>query len=92
MVDEGLVRQIREALKSFWDEQSISVDGSSTSIDDLVAAMDSMTAVEALIAVEKIVGMELPSGQVIRRGGYNDQEHFISDLTTRVLTYVEEHS
>lgn len=91
-MDEGKVRQIKEALKAFWEEQSISVDGSSTSIDDLVAAMDSMTAVEALIAIEEIVGMDLPSGHVIRRGGYNDQEDFINELTARVLTYVEEHS
>lgn len=54
--------------------------------------MDSMTAVEALIAVEKIIGMDLPSGYVIRRGGYNDQEHFINDLTARVVIYVEEHA
>lgn len=92
MVDPNKVSQIRDALKSFWDEQSISVDGGSTSIDDLVAAMDSMTAVEALIEVEKIVGMDLPSGKVIRCGGYNDEADFIEDLTARVLTYVEEHS
>ncbi len=92
MADECEVRQIKEALLSFWKEQSVSIDGSSESIDDLVAAMDSMTAVEALIVVEKIVGIDLPSGHVIRRGGYNDQEHFINDLTNCVLTYVEEHS
>lgn len=51
-----------------------------------------MTAVEALIEVEKIVGMDLPSGKVIRCGGYNDEADFIEDLTARVLAYVEEHS
>lgn len=90
MVDSNTAGQIREALENFWDEQSLSIDEGSTSIDDLVAAMDSMTAVEVLVDVEKIVGMELPIAEVIRRGGYESQEQFIEDLTTRVLTYVEE--
>jgi len=83
--------EIRVALEKFWEEQAISVDGESTSIDDLVAAMDSMTAVEALIDVEKIVGMDIPVGSVIRRGGYDTKEQFLDDLTVRVRKYVEEH-
>lgn len=90
VVDSNTAGQIREALENFWKEQSLSIDEGSTSIDDLVAAMDSMTAVEVLVDVEKIVGMELPTAEVIRRGGYESQEQFVEDLTTRVLTYVEE--
>lgn len=83
--------QIRQALEDFWEAQAISADGGSTSVDDLVAAMDSMTAVEALVEVEKIVGMELPCGDVIRRGGYESKKQFVEELTARVLKYVKEH-
>lgn len=85
-----MVEQIRQALEKFWDEQSLSVESSSTSVDDLVAAMDSLTAVEALINVEKIVGLELPSGELIRRGGYDSATQFVAHLTDRVCKYVEE--
>lgn len=84
--------RIRAALEAFWAEQAMAFDGTPGSVDELVATMDSMTAVEALITIEQIVGMELPSGKVIRRGGYDNQAQFISDLTARVLRYVEEQS
>lgn len=91
-MDSNKVQQIREALEKFWQEQSLSVTSDSTSIDDLVAAMDSLTAVEALIDVEKIVGMELPSGDLIRRGGYDSATQFVAHLTERICQYVEEHT
>lgn len=87
-----MAERIRAALEEFWADQGVAFDGIPGSVDDLVAAMDSMTAVDALIKVEEIVGMELPSGKVIRRGGYDSQAQFIKDLTARVLRYVEEQS
>lgn len=90
MVDLNTENQIKEVLRNFWKAQSLDVDGASTSIDDLVAAMDSLTAVDALIEVERIVGMNLPTGNVIRRGGYDNEEQFVEDVTTRVLGYVKE--
>lgn len=88
-MDAEKVRQIEAHLNAFWDEQAIAVDADSTSIDDLVAAMDSKTAVEALIEVEDIVDMELPVGEVVRQGGYGSREEFIRDLTRSVVKYVE---
>jgi hypothetical protein len=88
-MDVEKVRQIDAHLNAFWDEQAIAVDADSTSIDDLVAAMDSKTAVEALIEVEDIVNMELPVGEVVRQGGYGSREEFIRDLTRSVVKYVE---
>lgn len=89
-MDAEKVRQIEAHLNAFWDEQAIAVDADSTSIDDLVAAMDSKTAVEALIEVEEIVDMELPVGEVVRQGGYRNREEFIRDLTRSVVKYVED--
>lgn len=83
---------IRAALEEFWAEQSISVDGESTSVDDLVAAMDSFTATEVLERIEEIVGIELPSGKVIRQGGYDTKDQFVDVLTARILDYVAKQS
>lgn len=92
MIESDTVDQVRQSLEKFWEEESLGLDAESTSIDGLVAAMDSMTAVSALIDIEKIVGMELPTGEVIRRGGYDSMQQFIDDLSTRVIQYVKEHS
>lgn len=92
MIDSDKVRQIQESLRNFWSEQSLNVGGPTASIDDLVAAMDSMTAVDALIDVEVIVGMELPVGEVIRTGGYANENQFVEHLTARVCKYVQEHT
>lgn len=91
MIDSDKVRQIQESLRRFWSEQSLDLGGAPASIDDLVAAMDSMTAVAALIDVEAIVGMDLPSGEVIRTGGYDNENQFVEHLTARVCKYVLEH-
>lgn len=90
MTDSSFEKQIRDALKQFWEEQSITVDDGSASVDDLVAAMDSMTAVDSLIQIERIVGMKLPVGEVIQPGGYKSEEEFIEGVTARVLKYAEE--
>lgn len=82
--------QIIAALEAFWAGQTLGTEGAET-VDDLVAAMDSFTASDALIDVEDIVGMELPTGEVIRRGGYESKDQFIYELTQRVLDYVAEH-
>lgn len=82
--------QIIAALEAFWAGQTLGGEGADT-VDDLVAAMDSFTATDALIDVEDIVGMELPTGDVIRRGGYESKDQFIYELTQRVMDYVAEH-
>jgi hypothetical protein len=78
------------ALEEFWAGQTLGEGGGET-VDDLVAAMDSFTASDALEEVENIVGMELPTGEVIRRGGYESKEQFVTLLTQKVLDYVAEH-
>lgn len=89
-MDIEKISEIKEYLNKFWEEQAISLDLDSTSIDNLVAAMDSPTAVEALIDIEDIVGMELPTGDVVRQGGYKSREEFIEELTRSIVKYVED--
>lgn len=87
-MDKELILKIKAHLNDFWDEQSILVDVESTSIDELVAAMDSKTAVEVLMDVEDMVEMELPVGDVIRQGGYQSREDFVEGLTESIVKYV----
>ena len=87
----GLEAAIQEELEKFWQAQAISVDAEGDNVDDLVAAMDSLTASEVLGALEELTGIELPSADLIRRGGYDNKEQFIRDLTTSVLDYAKEH-
>lgn len=82
--------QIIAALEAFWAGQTLGAEGGEN-VDDLVAAMDSFTASDALEEVESIVDMELPTGEVIRRGGYDSKDQFVQELTQKVLDYVAEH-
>jgi hypothetical protein len=85
-----LGESIAAALEAFWASQTLDPAGGAT-VDDLVAAMDSFTATDVLEEIEHIVDMELPTGEVIRRGGYDNKDQFIIELTAKVLEYVEEH-
>lgn len=85
-----LGEKIVSALETYWTSQTLD-SGNTESVDDLVAAMDSFTAADVLAEIEPIVGMELPTGEVIRRGGYDSKEQFVTLLTQKILDYVAEH-
>ena len=87
---EKLGETIAAALDAFWASQTLDADGVET-VDDLVAAMDSFTAAEVLAEVEGIVGIELPTGELIRSGGYDSKEQFVNELTKKIVDYVAEH-
>jgi hypothetical protein len=87
---EKLGETIASALEAFWASQTLDIGGAET-VDDLVAAMDSFTAADVLGDIEPIVGMELPSGEVIRRGGYDSKDQFVTVLTQKILEFVAEH-
>lgn len=87
---EELGEKIASALEAYWASQTLDAGGTET-VDDLVAAMDSFTAADVLEEIEHIVGMELPTGEVIRRGGYDSKDQFVTVLTQKILDYVEEH-
>jgi len=56
-------------------------------VDDLVAEMDSVTACEALERLETLLGIELPSGDLIKRGGYDSKDQFVDELSVAVADY-----
>ena len=84
--------KVASELEAFWAEQAGGLAASGDGVDDLVAAMDSFTATEVLEGIEKLVGMELPSGDVIRRGGYESKDQFVEELSARIVQYVAEHT
>ncbi|HLO96296.1 MAG TPA: hypothetical protein VK195_18460 [Burkholderiaceae bacterium] len=77
--------QIREVLGKFWDERAIPAGPTgATTVEALVAPVESMTAVDVLIGLDQVTGLKLPQS-LIRRGGYNTREQFVEDLTKKVL-------
>ena len=82
---DELQRKIRAALDQFWDERALpnSFDGA-TSVEELVAPIESMTAVDVLVTLDAIVGQNLPI-TVIQAGGYSTKEEFVEKLTSKVI-------
>lgn len=83
-----LQKQIEQALGEFWDEREISISSDPDSVNDLGAAMDSLTACEAMITIDDIVGKQVPVDVVIKNGGYDSRKQFIQQVTEGVLKYL----
>lgn len=84
--------EIRAELEKFWVDQDPLAPPDSGTVDDLVAEMDSVTACEALERLETLLGIELPSGDLIERGGYDSKADFIDKLSAAVADYGAEHA
>lgn len=83
---------IRAKLAEFWDERAIpSGPNGETTVDELLAPVESGTAVEVLVELDAITGLKLPSS-LIRRGGYDNKHQFIELLTARVMERVKQAS
>lgn len=92
MTPDDMKAAIKASLVQFWEERSVMTEKEPDSVDGLIDELDSLTAVDALIPIEDIVGMELPEGELIRRGGYDSVDQFVEHLTKRVMDYVQENS
>jgi hypothetical protein len=79
--------EIRAELEQFWSDQDPLAPPSTGTVDDLVAAMDSVTACEVLELLETLLGIELPSGDLIKRGGYDSKDQFVEELSLAVADY-----
>lgn len=84
--------EIRAELEQFWADQDPLAPISTGTVDDLVAAMDSVTAVEVLERLESLLGIELPSGDLIKRGGYDNKDQFVDELSAAVANFGAEHA
>jgi len=87
---EDLKLQLEAVLDQFWEQNVIeaaSEDGSN--VDEMLIPLDSITACESLLDIEPLVGKELPIEQIVRKGGYQSKDEFISAVSDAVLKYVE---
>lgn len=76
---------IRSELETFWNDRAIpSGPEGETTVDELVAPVESMTAVDVLAGLDAITGLNLPN-KLIRKGGYTTCAQFVEDLTTKVM-------
>lgn len=82
--------QIESLLRKFWTERAIAINEDPTSIDELGAPLDSLASLEAIMEIDDLVQRKLPIDRIIRKGGYENENDFVSDVTTKVLDVLEE--
>ena len=86
-----LKEQIQQMLSDFWDEQALEASPEGDiPIDCLAPPLDSLAAVEVLVALDKLLGKKIPDS-VIKSGGYESKEEFITHLSENVIQACEDH-
>lgn len=81
---------IRAKLEEFWDDRAIaSGPAGQTTVDELLAPVESGTAVEVLVELDAITGLKLPAS-LIRTGGYDSKHQFVEHLTDKVMQRVRQ--
>lgn len=87
---EDLRKQLEGVLESFWDENIIpTVGANSSTMEDLLLPLDSITACEVLVNLEAIVNMNLPIGEIVQHGGYQTKDEFVGQVAAAVMKHVE---
>ncbi|WP_233097112.1 hypothetical protein [Pseudomonas sp. MF6755] len=82
--------QIEKLLSAFWDRRAQEIIDDPLSTDELGAPLDSISAVDAFVGIDKLVQCKLPVELIIRHGGYNSKDQFVSDITDKVIRYLKE--
>jgi hypothetical protein len=87
--------QVESALTAWWDQRSGSALAGRRppeecrhlggTVFDIQPAICSVEAALAVLEVEPLLGFQL-SKNLIPRGGHNDREEFVRDLTSRLET------
>jgi acyl carrier protein len=79
-------------LEKFWDERAIDLTDDGGTLDDIAAPLDSLSAVEVVAELSPHVKFKIPAHKVIRRGGYDSKEQFVTEVTAALSKLAEEHS
>lgn len=82
--------QIETLLAAFWDKRAQDIIDDPLSTDELGAPLDSISAVDAFVGIDKLVQRKLPVELIIRHGGYDSKEQFVTDITDKVLRHLKE--
>lgn len=83
-------KQIETLLSNFWDKRAQDIIDDPLSTDELGAPLDSISAVDAFVGIDKLVQRKLPVELIIRHGGYNSKDQFVTDITDKVLRHLNE--
>ncbi|MFG0541589.1 hypothetical protein ACF8EA_15540 [Pseudomonas sp. YQ_5] len=83
-------KQIETLLSNFWDKRAQDIIDDPLSTDELGAPLDSISAVDAFVGIDKLVQRKLPVELIIRHGGYNSKDQFVTDITDKVLRHLKE--
>lgn len=89
---DSMKSQIEQLLRDFWRDRAIALGDLLGSTEDLGAPLDSMTTIEAIMEIDTLLDRKLPVEKIIRQGGYESEEDFVSEVTTRVLQVVAENT
>ena len=84
--------QIETLLAAFWDKRAQDIIDDPLSTDEFGAPLDSISAVDAFVGIDKLVQRKLPVELIIRHGGYDSKEQFVTDITEKVLRHLKEQS
>jgi hypothetical protein len=79
--------QIKEKLHAFWKECQLEdeLDGGDGLFGATGVMVDSLTACDVLITIEPLIGTKLEADKIIRAGGYDDENQFVTHITAKVL-------
>ncbi|MFS2068769.1 hypothetical protein ACEN9D_08425 [Pseudomonas sp. CT11-2] len=82
--------EIEKHLGQFWDKRALEIVEDPLSVDQLGAPMESVMAVDALVDIGKILKVKIPVEVVIRNGGYETKEQFVSLVTSGILKHLKD--
>lgn len=82
--------EIDKALGQFWDKRALEIVEDPLSVDQLGAPMESVMAVDALVDIGKLLKVKIPVEVVIRNGGYENKEQFISLVGAGILKHLKD--
>ncbi|MBH3341592.1 hypothetical protein I5L51_20995 [Pseudomonas mendocina] len=82
--------EIEKHLGQFWDKRALEIVEDPLSTDQLGAPLESVMAVDALVEIGKMLQIKIPVEVVIRNGGYETKEQFVSLVTSGILKHVKE--
>ena len=81
----SLSDQIKEKLHEFWHECQLEDDLDGGLFGAMGVKVDSLTACDVLVNLEPLIGTKLEADKIIRAGGYDDEEQFVTQITAKVL-------
>ncbi|NWD74032.1 hypothetical protein HX890_07840 [Pseudomonas gingeri] len=82
--------EIEKHLGQFWDKRALEIVDDPLSVDELGAPMESVMAIDALVEIGKMLKVKIPVDVVIRNGGYETKEQFVSLVTSGILRHLKD--